>query len=395
MDGHANGYANGRVKSSSIFTSGFVRLFACNLSLVVIYFLLMTTMALHAATLYGVDPALAGLTASVFLVGGIAGRVVCVRLECRFSLRQIGLAFLALQTVAVALYFMEFVGISFLLAVRLLHGVAFGVANTVVPALAIDGLPAGRLGEGTGYFMLSNTLGIGIGPLMSVLIVVGIDYSVLFSICLVLSALSLVLLRTYREPAAAKGRSIASIRARKAPIVDSSTVKFSFFMFLIAFAYSSINAFVESYADELGLGLFAPFVFLVYAAVLLLIRPVTGKLMDRYGEDVILYPSIASMGAGLILVAFARDPLSLLACGVFMATGFGTCMSVGQAAAVKISTSSSTSLTVSTFFILCDAGCGLGPFVLGFLVLGCGYEAMYVACALIAFATTIYYRLIR
>lgn len=87
-------------------------------------------------------------------------------------------------------------------------------------------------------------------------------------------------------------------------------------MFFIAFAYSSINAFVESYATELGMGAFAPFVFLVYAVVLLLIRPVTGKLMDRYGEDVILYPSIISMGLGLVLVACARSPLALLACAL-------------------------------------------------------------------------------
>ena len=80
----------------------------------------------------------------------------------------------------------------------------------------------------------------------------------------------------------------------------------------------------------------------------------------------------------------------LLLCGVFMATGFGTCMSTGQAAALK-QTKGSTALAVSTFFLLCDSGCGLGPFFLGFIVTAAGYRVMFWQCALVALLALVYY----
>ena len=119
-----------------------------------------------------------------------------------------------------------------------------------------------------------------------------------------------------------------------------------------------------------------------------------GRLQDRYGENSVLYPSIASMAVGLVLAAFASNPVMLLACGIFMATGFGTCMSVGQAAAIKLSTCRDASRTISTFFLLCDGGCGIGPFMLGFIVSGAGYPAMYLICAAIAVCAVIYYHFV-
>ena len=349
-------------------------------------------MAFYADRTYGAPSAIAGLTASVFLVGGVLGRVVTSRYSDRLSLKTLAIGSLSVQLAMVLLYFVDAGGIALLIAVRLIHGLAFGVANTVLPAMAVNALPPQRLGEGTGYFMLSNSLGVGIGPMMSVLVVIGIDYEVLFVICAALSIVALALMLPVRD----SGR-IAEARGRESlleSIIDRSTFGFSFFMFLVAFAYSSINAFINTYAIGKDLGFFVPFVFLVYSVTLIITRPITGRLMDRYGENVVLYPSIASMGAGLLLAAAANRPLTLLACGIFMGTGFGTCMSVGQAVATRITASTSSSKPISTFFLLCDGGCGIGPFMLGFVVSGFGYEAMYVICAFVAFGAVIYYHIV-
>lgn len=377
----------------SLFTRDFCLLFAANFIVVCIYFLLITTMAYYAVSSFGIGDSVAGLTASIFLVGGVIGRVISARYSMYLGLRRIALISLAVQLAMTLLYFASGLGIGFLIAVRLVHGFAFGIANTVIPAMAVETFPPDRIGESTGYFMMSNSLGVGIGPLMSIFVALGMDYSLLFAVCAALSVGAFVAVFSVRL----KGASSAGT-AQRPPlepwslrtIIDYSTVKLSVFMFLIAFSYSSLNSFANSYANELGMAVFAPFVFLVFSVTLVLTRPLAGKLMDRFGENAVLYPSIASMAVGLALAACVQNPVMLLLCGVFMATGFGTCMSTGQAVVVK-QTKGNTALAISTFFLLCDAGCGIGPFFLGFVVTAAGYSAMYWQCAVVALLALVYY----
>ncbi len=380
-------------QKGKIFTLDFVLMFIGNFVLVSVYFLLMVTMALYAITQFCVDSATGGLTASVFLVGGVIGRIVCGRYVHYLGLRTLTIISLAIQVIACICYFFNGLGIVFLICLRFVHGLSFGIANTTIPAMAVEQLPKYRIGEGTGYFMLSNSLGVGIGPLMSILVVMGIDYQILFIICTILSIVILgaILLSRYGRTFV---RGPKPGRFTLASVIDTSTVQISVFMFFVAFAYSSMNAFVNVYAQEQGWGMYAPFIFLVYSIALLISRPITGKLMDRYGENIVLYPSIICMGICVIIAACAVNPFMLLSCGIFMALGFGTCMSVGQAVVTKRTRQKGMTLAISTFFLLLDTGCGIGPVFLGLIANVAGLRIMYWFCALISLCGLAYYHVV-
>ena len=384
-----------------ILSRDFVLLFAINLIAVIVQFLFLTTMAQYAIQHFHVDGAVGGITASIFMIGAVVGRILSAHYANVFNLRKLCTLSIIGQLVFCVAYFASDIGIAFLIAVRLAHGLTFGVVNTVVPALAVDSLPEDRIGEGTGYFLLSTSLGVGVGPLMSILTAMGLDYMVLFVLASVLSAVA-VAMSFFVKPSRVERAARAELEAGKrelpakqpwglGSIIDLSTVRISFFMFLIGFACSSLNSFASAYAAELDMAFFAPFIFLVYSITLIVTRPIAGKLMDRYGENVVLYPSIISMGVGCALAACAFNPGMLVACGIFMATGFGICMSVGQAVAVKNTKSGNTALVISTFFLLNDIGIGLGPFFLGFIVAGAGYRMMYWQCVVVAVIAVIYY----
>lgn len=384
----------------NIFTRDFVLLFAINLIVIIVQFLFLTTMAQYAIQHFHVDGAVGGITASIFMIGAVIGRILSAHYANALNLRKLCTLSLIGQLVFCCAYFASDIGIAFLIGVRLAHGLSFGLANTVVPALAVDSLPGHRIGEGTGYFLLSTSLGVGVGPLMSILTAMGLDYTVLFVLAACLSVVSLglsLIVRPTKVELAVKEdpEKAKAVHAEKkwgvGTVIDLSTVRISFFMFLIGFACSSLNSFASAYAVELDMSFFAPFIFLVYSITLVITRPITGKLMDRYGENAVLYPSILSMGAGCAFAACASNPVMLVSCGIFMATGFGVCMSVGQAVAVKKTKSGNTALAISTFFLLCDIGIGLGPFFLGFIVEAAGYRAMYWQCVVVAVIAVIYY----
>ena len=49
---------------------------------------------------------------------------------------------------------------------RVLFGIGFGMTSTSFPTMASDVIPIKRLGEGMGYFGLSTTLAMSIGPMI-------------------------------------------------------------------------------------------------------------------------------------------------------------------------------------------------------------------------------------
>ena len=175
---------------------------------------------------------------------------------------------------------------------------------------------------------------------------------------------------------------------------DPATRAFSFYMFIVAFAYSSINSFVDAFSASIGLAGWAAVLFLAYAIALVLVRPPLGRLQDRKGENAVLYPSIACMAVGTLLCTACSalpSPALLVLVGVFAALGFGTCMSSGLAVVGRLSGGSKAAPGIATFYLLCDFGCGIGPFLLGAIVGSFGYPTMYLTCAVVSLAGLVYY----
>lgn len=356
----------------------------------------MTTMARYAVLTYNSSGSLAGLAASIFLIGGVLGRVVSGRYANRVGHKRLTVLSALVMVISCALYFASPVSYGLLLVVRLVHGLAFGTAGTVMPAMAVVRFPKEHMGEGTGVFMLSTSLGTGIGPLVGLLATAGLDFNLMFVAVSAMAALVLVCTvfvttGAYDAQLAAEDKAVPFTWRS---FIDPGTLRIAVFMFLVAFSYSSINSFLNSYAVELGLEVFAPFTFLIYAVGNLVFRPVCGRLMDSYGENLVLYPSIASMAIGLVLCAFIHGPLGILIVGIFMATGFGTCMSTGQAVVTKRVAPSKAALAIGTFFIMCDGGCGIGPVFLGALVEPIGFRGMYLAAAAVCLLGLAYYHFV-
>ena len=133
-----------------------------------------------------------------------------------------------------------------------------------------------------------------------------------------------------------------------------------------------------------------PVSFLVYALVLFVSRPLTGRLLDlrRY---IVIYPALITFSLSLLLLSQARIGSILLMAGALLALGFGTMMSCAQAIVVKESPKHRVGLATSTFFICMDGGTGIGPFLTGMLVPFVGFRGMYLTLAAVVLLSIILY----
>ena len=376
-----------------LWTKDFTIITAATFFVFLTFYLLMTTLAVYAIKQFSASQSQAGLASSIFVIGALVARIFAgkyIDSVGRKKLLFIGLGLFLIATVA---YFVSS-NLTSLLIVRFIHGAAFGTASTAMATSIMHIIPGERRGEGTGYYSLSITIASAIGPFLGLFITQHANYDMIFAACTAFAVISIVVMLFAKIPEvklireqrkAMKGFKLKDCFEKKA-------VPISFIGFIMGIAYSGILSYMNSYAMAINLTSIASFFFIVYSIVCLISRPASGKLLDTKGDNTVMYPSLISFVVGLAVLSQARNGFTLLLSGVFIALGYGTSYTSIQAIAVKTSPKHRIALATSTFFILMDAGMGVGPLIIGSIVPAIGFRNMYVALAVIvALSTVLYY----
>ncbi|MSR97485.1 MFS transporter [Arthrobacter sp. BL-252-APC-1A] len=355
----------------------------------------MTSMALYAVDRFGASDTAAGLTAGSFVLGALTARVFAGKFLDFVGRRRMLLAGLLFYTVA-ALFYTPAGSLEILIAIRVIHGAAFGLASTALSASVMALIPAGRRGEGTGYFSISNTLATAVGPFLAVLLVDRTSYGVLYMVTAACAAASLLVALALRLPerTLSPAEVAAKWRMRPADVLEPRAAAIASVMLVAGVAYSGVLTFLNSYAQEQDMVAAASGFFLIYAGVVFVSRFVVGRLQDTRGDNAVVYPILASFAVGLGLLAWAPNSTVLAIAGAFVGMGFGALMPTAQAIAVTVAPDHRIGIATSTFFLMLDAGIGLGPFLLGLLIPLTGFTGMYAVLAVVVGAAMILYHFV-
>ncbi|MCC9145296.1 MULTISPECIES: MFS transporter [unclassified Arthrobacter] len=378
-----------------LWSKGFVLAIITNLFISMVFYLLMTTMALYTVKEFSASDGAAGFASGSFVLGALVARVFAGKFLDFVGRRRLLVASLAVFVVASLLY-VPASNLALLLTVRILHGAAFGAASTSLSASVMGLIPANRRGEGTGYFGISTTLATAVGPFLAVMLVDSVSYRALFLFAAGCAAVALVLSLVLRLPerTPTPEEQKTKWRMHLTDIIDPAALAIASVMFIAGAAYAGILSFLNSYAQSEGLVLGASLFFVVYAVVVLVSRLFVGRLQDRHGDNAVVYPTLVSFAAGMALLAYAPNDTVLALAGVFVGFGFGALMPCAQAIAVTMAAPTRIGLATSTFFILMDAGVGLGPLLLGLLLPLTGFHGMYWVLAAVLLASTGLYHLV-
>lgn len=398
-----------------LWTLEFVVATSTNFLLNLVFYLLMATMALYAMERFAVEGAAAGLAASIFVLGALVSRLIATRLIESVGNFRVFLTG-AVLAVVVAMSYAWAAPIWTLFAVRLLHGLAFGLSHSAVGSIAQMLLPSHRRGEGIGYFSTAATLGTALGPLLAVWTVSLAGYPILFlgvTIVQVLVAVSALWFRRLpRQPPERSGQAKrsdeeASRRSTGASLSaspDARTGQWDLFSrllpigsiaFVQSLAYASIVAFIGTHTVSQGLGNMSGLFFLVYAAAVILVRLVAGRVTDRRGASSVYYPALVLYVLGLVLVAISNTPVVLLVGAVALGFGYGSLLPTGQTVAMNVTPEGHKGASFAWYFLFVDLGFGVGPVLLGGLVGAWGTTVTFLAssalvvCVGVMFATLI------
>ncbi|MGN7476960.1 MFS transporter [Solibacillus silvestris] len=381
-----------------IWTKDFIIVSIINFISILVFFLLMVTISSYAVEAYHVSTSIAGLAASIFIIGSLMGRLGAGRLIGNMGPQKMLLIGLIVFCVTTLLYLLEW-GVAYLLTIRLLQGVAVGTIGTATGTIVAMILPASRKGEGIGYFSLSAVLATAIGPFIGMFMLkLENGFHVIFYTNTVLSFILLIafffvkisLPQTNKK----NGQQTGNLSLLE-KFIEPKAIPISFIALLIGFAYSGVMSFITFYAKEINLVEAASYFFLAYAAIVICSRPYTGKLMDARGPNIIVYPCLVIFALGMLLFSQASAGWMLLVAAALIGFGYGNFNSIAQTIAVKVTEPHRFGLATSTYFILYDLGLGVGPFILGMVEPYTTYRTIFVSMIpLIVISIPLYYFLV-
>lgn len=352
-----------------------------------VFFLLMTSMALYAVDRFQASDSAAGLASSSFIIGSVAARLVAGKLLALMGRKPLLIASLVIFVLVSVLY-IPTDSLSLLLVLRFIHGMAFGAGNTALATAVQALIPRGRRSEGTGYFGLSTTLSTAAGPFLAVVMAASGNYTSVFIFCAVSSAVALLIGILLRLPEPAKTARNPHAEARRGGFLRSfispAALPISLVILVCGLAYSGIISFLAPFLISSGMPAAASGFFLLYAITVLISRLFAGRIQDRRGDNAIMYPLLALFALGMAMLALEPTVLTIAAAAMLTGLGFGALMPCVQTIAISSASPADMGVATSTFFLMLDLGVGFGPVALGLSIPHLGYTGMYGILAALA-----------
>lgn len=367
---------------AQLWTKDFIVGICLNLAMSMVFYLLMTSMAGYAIARFSAGQAAAGFASSSFIVGAVVARVLTGKYLDFIGRRKL----LVISMVVFVLASLAYIAadtLALLIVIRLLHGVAFGAGNTAIMTAIQSVIPSSRRGEGTGYFGTATTLSTALGPYLGVLLPQEFDYTVLFMASAFMSLVSLILCFFLDLPKQelSEAQRAAKWHLHPRTLVDRDGLRIGLIMLIAGVAFAAALVFLAGYAAENGVPGAASLFFIAFAAASLVARLFVGRIQDAYGDNIVIYPALALNAAGNVLLALWPTTAGIVTAGVLIGFGFGSLMPSAQTITVKSVPMSRVPVATASFFLLLDAGSGIGPIVLGALMPLTGGSGMFLLCA--------------
>ncbi|WOD64879.1 MFS transporter (plasmid) [Niallia taxi] len=264
-------------------------------------------------------------------------------------------------------------GLAVLMVIRILHGFTWAVSTTSISTAVTDLIPTTRRGEGMGWSGMAMTVAMAIGPMLGLAVANNSSYESLFGFAVLLSVAALAL--TF----GAKIKATPQANTRKIELFDKSVVPITLSVFLLFIAYGGITTYIPLFADSIKVnsGTF----FLVYAATLVLTRPIAGKLSDRHGEAFVIIPAKVITISALIILSLSTNLLGIIISAILYGIGFGSAQPALQAATIRLVSPDRTGVANASFATGADLGIGLGAMMLGWISQYMSYQALFTVSA--------------
>jgi MFS family permease len=379
----------------TIWTRNFICVALANLLLCIGHFSVNPLVATYA-TYLGATPVVMGLLTGMFFGIAFAVRPVSGPMITKIDKRTLLICVYILGAV-VNIGYALFHSIPLFVIFRFFNGVQYSFVGSLIMTLAADSLPPSKLASGMGIYGVGGAVGTASGPAISDLMFKwgerngGQDLGFTFVFLFAAAAFSIAVIPSViLHPDRKTKEEIAGTGAWYKNIVTPHALPTTVVMFFLMIGYAAVNSYVLNFGKEQkieNISLFYTFM----ACTLIVSRPLSGWLSDRFGVAKVIVPGLAVFAVSFIVVGTSKTLEQAIVGGVIAALGVGSTQPAIQAMNMQTVMPLRRSVASNTIYIGMDLGLFIGPLLGSVIYKHSSFAAMFrmmaipVAIALVCF----------
>lgn len=325
----------------------------------------------------------AGLAMTYFQIGTILCRIFAGRLIDGFNKRIVLLISTALFFIIMGLFNFT-TSLEAVFVLRGLHGVVFALGTTVMATLAVLVLPPNRKGEGVNMFAIFSNIAMVLGPAIGLYALSSYGSMALYIFLTVMTGLAMVLsniIPLSKELALPKQSKYKGWHISQ--FIENKSLPWALMGLFIGFTYSGVLVFIPIELNSMGAGIWGSAFFAIFALMIIISRPIVGKIYARYGSKIIIYTGLGLFILGLFVLGLAITPLAILFTAPLLGLGYGAAQPAFQALAIQSAPIERAGVSTATYFLALDISVGAGSVILAVLASAWGYQYLYMFTALV------------
>ncbi|NOU69652.1 MFS transporter [Paenibacillus sp. LMG 31461] len=362
-------------QQTPLWTRPFIALTICFFLLFLSLQMLLSSFPAYVKSEFHAGNIQVSLVTSVFALAAILSRFATAALMQRVSRMKLLLAGLIVAAATTALYSAAG-SVATLLSLRIGYGIGFGMASTILPTLVSRIIPLRRMGEGIGYFGLSTSLAMSIGPSIGLNVMKQDSFMHLTMIGLITSVAIFPVLWLSRSKQTKPVGQVGLPRSAVKPRFNRKLLFPALLNFFLSITYSGLLSFLALFGDYVHIeqvGLF----FMFNAVTIILVRPFSGRIFDRFGHASVLIPAGMFVMASMAVLSITHDMPMLIVSALLYGVGFGAIQPTIQAWMLRLSNPEQYGMANSMFYNSTDFGVALGAILLGAISSVTNYSVMY------------------
>jgi MFS family permease len=362
-------------RDDALFTPRFFVMCGFSLTAFLSVFQLLPTAPFHILDLGGTKLQ-AGLFLGLLTVASAISAPLTGALADRFGRTRL-LVLASLVITGASLLYAVVPSVMVLLVIVPVHGVAWSALLSASAAYMLSILPAHRRAEGIGYWGLASVIAMAVAPPVGFWLYARGWLWLCGSIAVLNLVMAIIASRLERS---APTRAAA---VSHGAWIEWRVLLLSAPLFLYSFGYGGITSFSAVYADALGVR--PKSVYLTTLAVVILVtRPLLGRLADKFGYRRVFVPCLVFIAAGLALLPFAETRAALMLSAAVFGVGFGTAYPVFAAYATREVGAERRGAAFGAILAAFDTGIGAGSTTLGWIIGRAGFAPAFAVAACLA-----------
>lgn len=374
-----------------LWSKNFILVCFSNFLMAFAFYLIGTTMPFYIAETFGVSDSVTGLVLASYIFATLLIRPFSGYIVDGFSRIKV---YLLAYLFFIVVYFGYMVASSLLLFVfaRMFHGLTWGVITTSSSTVAIDVIPSSRRGEGIGFFGLTSTLAMSVGPFVGLYLYDHFPFEYNFYSTIIFGcigfAFAFFIKLPDRKPIIRPSLSFDRFLLKPA-------IPVGFNLLLIGIGYGALFTYAAKFGKQIGVentGLF----FLFTALGMTVTRLFAGRLLDKGYMQQLMIGALIIISSGFILFGFATEIVLFLISAFIIGFGFGMATPTFQTIFVNMAKNDQRGTANSTFFTFYDLGIGIGMILSGFIGnhFPNNFGVIFISSGVIAVVSILYYLLI-